>query len=1390
MPFHGSIVVIKRSGFDGSVFPLVNGDCVMGRAEGCDIRVQLPTVSEEHCRIETNENDEARLVCLSENAGQTQLNGKIMKTGTSEVLYHKTVFTVGDRSFRWEYPQDSAHVSRKPEGTQRSPRKSPKPKVLTPNNSQGKDSTPKHSNEAMAVASKAIEAAITAVIPSPQPLKTPKQAVINRVSSSKRVSFGPYISPEIIDKTLPPSTPVKRGAAPLNLSLDINASKTINSPKTITGNATPRTIDTPSALIKRNLKKKISKYPANESITEETKPGVLKRNPNDTPMIKDNSGYRASPRRTDAVAENTPKIRRSSIQQKMSIKTNEIVELKQKTPPAKLLSPAQKNKAIPKLTKSTVKIRPTKSFYGTKAAQTPKGAKRKVSLVDDVIPSAKKARKTSPAKIKTPEKSTTKARMLKVTKSTVKVKQSNIFYGTNAAKTPKGARPSKRFASPIQRVAKKTRLSTPKGCGKPELLKKDKAKTPKVATPSKTPGSGKIKRKPMWSEIVKKVGQKKATMPTKANQAQRIMKRVKRVSKVQPPLQLEKINKGSSLTTGHAKSPETIVIKRKVKAKTPKVLAKVGRKTPSKVKATPARKATLSLRLSAEKSTANIAIATSSTVAESRTLKAIVSPRSSLKSTPNSNKLTTPTLPGVKTPKTNATPKSTTKSTPSKIETPNTLKHMTPQSASLTYSEQPEHTPSLNETAFDFDSIKTPAIPLEMFVSPLTSKKKSPKRLSQGKTPDLSGIKMLMASPKEEKTPRMGGIKQMLATPKNVKTPNMRGIRKMMISPKPQKTPRMAGIKQMFASPKNTRTPDMRGIKAMMVSPKSQKTPRFGVMKQMFTTPKDAKTPDMSGIKEMLKTPKSLKSPRTGGIKQMFISPKEAKTPRMAGMQQMFATPKSPVTPSFEGLSSLVKTPTPKKISPAKQSVDASASKATDKMRCSSSTKILSPKLANSPKEENLPSPPTKRPIRGRENKIIKSPTKVGKKVQTPEKASLETKTSPVKRTSRRRNADINSPTKSPKTTSAKTVASPLAKRVSRRRGNASANSPTTSNKDTQISSSPKNTLRATKLVECMEKQGVASPVKRVSRRKAAVKVTPNSPKKVSSPEKPSTNEQIVDSTLVQKNNRRKATSTTLIPNESPEKADTKKKSPPKRVSRRKGIVAEVCSNKSPPKTGTPRASKRKTVATSPNLPKQATSQALVSPKLKKSGTPRVSKRKVVIVTPGMSNKVVPTLESLEITDKQLTVASSPTKSSRKVKKVVSKPSLKTTKAAEAESLPSQTPEKLVTRRKRAAAANIGSMKELAGNKKLRRGDLITSPSSDPSPAKDKKKTVSSKATETKTRKSKKITSAEKKTSPLKSIKPKKEKISESPKKTPKTKRVVKKAETPSPPKRVTRSRR
>ena len=186
-------------------------------------------------------------------------------------------------------------------------------------------------------------------------------------------------------------------------------------------------------------------------------------------MIKDNSGYRASPRRIDALVANTPKPRRLSVEKKSPVKTpTTSTSNKQEKSPFKGSSPTSKIKLNPKLTKSTVKIKPPKSFYGRSAAQTPKGAKRRASDIKNT-PMAKKARKSSPIKNKTPVKPTKNTSMepssskRKLTKSTVKVKLPNAFYGRNAADTPKGARPNKRLASPIQRSAKKTKLSTPRG---------------------------------------------------------------------------------------------------------------------------------------------------------------------------------------------------------------------------------------------------------------------------------------------------------------------------------------------------------------------------------------------------------------------------------------------------------------------------------------------------------------------------------------------------------------------------------------------------------------------------------------------------------------------------------------------------------------------------------------------------------------------------------------------------------------------------------------------------------------------------------------------------------------------------------------------------------------
>ncbi|XP_073345459.1 proliferation marker protein Ki-67 [Pagrus major] len=100
MPLHGKIVVIKRSGGDGTEFPLT-ATCLFGRKADCDIRIQLPQVSKEHCRIDLNENKEVVLTNLS-SVNPTCVNGEALQQ--SERLKHGDVITIIDRSFRFEYP--------------------------------------------------------------------------------------------------------------------------------------------------------------------------------------------------------------------------------------------------------------------------------------------------------------------------------------------------------------------------------------------------------------------------------------------------------------------------------------------------------------------------------------------------------------------------------------------------------------------------------------------------------------------------------------------------------------------------------------------------------------------------------------------------------------------------------------------------------------------------------------------------------------------------------------------------------------------------------------------------------------------------------------------------------------------------------------------------------------------------------------------------------------------------------------------------------------------------------------------------------------------------------------------------------------------------------------
>ncbi|XP_050815202.1 proliferation marker protein Ki-67 isoform X4 [Gopherus flavomarginatus] len=109
MPLFGEIVVIKRNGTDGIHFPLTASSCLFGRKTECDIRIQLPQVSKEHCKIEVNENKEAILINLS-TVNPTQLNGNSFQQPAH--LKHGDVFTIVDRSFRFEYPPQSTPKKR------------------------------------------------------------------------------------------------------------------------------------------------------------------------------------------------------------------------------------------------------------------------------------------------------------------------------------------------------------------------------------------------------------------------------------------------------------------------------------------------------------------------------------------------------------------------------------------------------------------------------------------------------------------------------------------------------------------------------------------------------------------------------------------------------------------------------------------------------------------------------------------------------------------------------------------------------------------------------------------------------------------------------------------------------------------------------------------------------------------------------------------------------------------------------------------------------------------------------------------------------------------------------------------------------------------------------
>ena len=112
----------------------------------------------------------------------------------------------------------------------------------------------------------------------------------------------------LLDKTLPPSTPVKKGATPKVSEVNLSQIES-----------------TPSNLLKKSL---LRKAMADETNKEQTPKSVLHRSDNDAPLVKENSGARTSPRTSPKAIAATPEV---------------------KTPAKKAETP--KNKDTPKSTK-------------------------------------------------------------------------------------------------------------------------------------------------------------------------------------------------------------------------------------------------------------------------------------------------------------------------------------------------------------------------------------------------------------------------------------------------------------------------------------------------------------------------------------------------------------------------------------------------------------------------------------------------------------------------------------------------------------------------------------------------------------------------------------------------------------------------------------------------------------------------------------------------------------------------------------------------------------------------------------------------------------------------------------------------------------------------------
>ncbi|VUZ46970.1 unnamed protein product [Hymenolepis diminuta] len=100
----GHIVILKRDGTSGSSCEWHADKCVFGSESSCDVCIKLKSVDPFHCKLENSDDGRVFIINVAKSP-RTLLNG----SGVFERTFvaHNSLITVGDRNFKFQYPEDS-----------------------------------------------------------------------------------------------------------------------------------------------------------------------------------------------------------------------------------------------------------------------------------------------------------------------------------------------------------------------------------------------------------------------------------------------------------------------------------------------------------------------------------------------------------------------------------------------------------------------------------------------------------------------------------------------------------------------------------------------------------------------------------------------------------------------------------------------------------------------------------------------------------------------------------------------------------------------------------------------------------------------------------------------------------------------------------------------------------------------------------------------------------------------------------------------------------------------------------------------------------------------------------------------------------------------------------